>query len=156
ALMSGRSCGSENRRTRRMLSADPSDDIVFVVNLSGPHRVRHDGQEFVLGDGDATMASFEEVCSFTHRAPGGLLTLRVPRWPLAQLITSIDDRCFRPIPRATPALGLLVDYVKAAQDGGRLTSAALRQLVVSHIYDLIATVVAAPCDGAGRAGLHAA
>src|SRR5262249_42570894 len=138
-VMSGRSCGSENRRTRQMLAASAIDDIGLVVNLSGPFRVLYRGKEVVLGDGDAMMVSFEEVCSFTHLAPGGLLALRVPRGSFAPLVNCIDDRCGQRVPHTTPALRLLINYLKMAQDTRCVANSAIQQLIVSHTYDLIAT-----------------
>src|SRR5215813_3928933 len=62
-VMSGTGYGSENRRTRQMLAAAATDEIGLVINLTGEHRVIYRGQDSVLGDGDAMMVSFEEVCS---------------------------------------------------------------------------------------------
>ena len=98
-MMSGRSHGSRNR-------ADPRDDRRrrhrrhgLLVNLRGPHRVTHGREELVLGDGEATLVSSAEICSFTHRPPGDLLALRVPRQQFAPRVTGVDDCYFRRIPR---------------------------------------------------------
>jgi transcriptional regulator GlxA family with amidase domain len=71
----------------------------------------------------------------------------------------VDDCYWRRIPSATPALRLLTDYVKVAQDGQGIASPALQHLVVAHIYDLMAVAIGATRDAAevarGR-GLRAA
>ena len=85
-MMWGRAHGSRNQRTREMLTADVSDDIGMIVNLRGPHRITHGQKELVLGDGDATLVSMADVCSFTHRPPGDILALRVPRAQFAPLV----------------------------------------------------------------------
>jgi len=158
-MMSGRAHGSRNRRTRETLAADASDDIGLVVNLKGPLRVTHGEQELVLGDGDATLASLNEICSFTHRPPGDILALRVPRKHLAPLVNGVDDRYWRLIPNDVPALRLLTEYVKLAQDGQKVTGPELQHLVAGHVHDLMALVVGATRDGAETAegcGLRAA
>lgn len=158
-MMSGRAHGSRNQRTRETLAVDASDDLGLVVNLSGPLRVTHGPQEFVLGDGEATLASLDEVCSYTHRPPGGILALRVPRKQLAPLVAGVDDRRWRPIPKETPALRMLTGYIKLAQDGLQVTGAELQHLVAGHVHDLMALVVGATRDAAATAesgGLRAA
>ena len=158
-MMSGRAHGSRNRRTRETLAVDASDDLGLVVNLSGPLRVTHGHQEFVLGDGEATLASLDEVCSYTHRPPGGILALRVPRKQFAPLVSGVDDRRWRPIPKDTPALRLLTGYIKLAQDGQQVTGPELQHLVANHVRDLMALVVGATRDAAQTAegrGLRAA
>lgn len=158
-MMSGRAHGSRNQRTRETLAVDASDDIGLVVNLRGPLRVTHGQQEFVLGDGEATLASMDEVCSYTHRPPGDILALRVPRKQLAPLVTGVDDRRWRPIPKETPALRLLTGYIQLAQDGQQVTGPELQRLVAGHVHDLVALVVGATRDAAEAAearGLRAA
>ena len=89
-MMSGRVHGSRNQRTRETLAADPTDDVGMIVNLRGPHRIVHGGREIVLGDGEATLVSLGEVCSFTHRPPGDILALARP----AQAVRSAGDRAW--------------------------------------------------------------
>ncbi len=158
-MMSGRAHGSRNRRTLETLAADPTDDIGMIVNVRGPHRVTHGRQELVLGDGDATLVSLSEVCSFTHRPPGDILALRVPRKEFAPLVTGVDDCYMRLIPGATPALRLLTDYIKLVQDDQKVAAPELQHLVAGHVQDLMALMVGATRDAAETAqsrGLRAA
>jgi AraC-like DNA-binding protein len=150
-MMWGRTHGSRNRRTRAMLAADASDDIGMIVNLGGDHRVTHGQQELMLGDGEATILSLGEVWSSTHRPPGNILALRVPRARFAPLVNRLDDCYFRPIPRSTPALRLLTDYVEVVRGGDATRSPELQPLVVSHIHDLMAVAVGATRDAAETA-----
>jgi AraC-like DNA-binding protein len=158
-MMSGRLHGSTDVRTRQTLAADPTDDIGMVVNLRGPHRITYGQQELVLGDGEATLVSLGEVCGFTHRPPGDVLALRVPRKDFAPLVSRVDDCCWRRIPDGTLALKLLIDYVKVAQDGPRIAGPELQHLVVRHVHELMALAVGATRHGAESAqagGLRAA
>jgi len=159
AIMSGRLHGSLDRRTRETLAAEPTDDIGMIVNLSGPHRITQGQQELVLGDGDATLVSLGDVCSFTHLPPGDILALRVPRKQFAPLVTGVDDRCLRCIPNGTPALRLLIDYIKLVQNDEKAMAPELQHLVVGHVHDLMAATVGTTRDAAetveGR-GLRAA
>jgi transcriptional regulator GlxA family with amidase domain len=75
------------------------------------------------------------------------------------LVTGVDDRYFRPIPAATPALRLLRDYVQLLQHDDRTPGADLLPLVVSHVHDLMAVAAGATRDAAEAAqhrGLRAA
>lgn len=151
-MMSGRSHGSCNRRTRETLAADPTDDIGMIINLAGRHRIVHGGRELVLDDGEAALVSLQDACSFTHLPPGDVLALRVPRKPFAPLVTRVDDCCFRRIPQHTPALRLLIDYVKMVQGGTGAATADLRHLVVNHVYDLMALAAGATREAEALAG----
>jgi AraC-like DNA-binding protein len=149
-LISGRVHGSCNRRTRELL-ADGQDDFTLAVNLGGPYVVSQGGGEIVLGDGEATLASAAEPCSFTHYPPGDFLVLRFPRAQFTPLVTGADDCCLRPIPRATQALRLLTDYVGIAWDEQTIASRDLQHLIVAHIYDLMAVAIGATRDAAEAA-----
>jgi AraC-like DNA-binding protein len=158
-MMSGRAYGSCNKRTREMLALDATDDIGLIVNLKGTHRITLGEEELILGNGEATLMSLDAVCSYTHSPPGDILALRAPRKELGPLLTGVDDYCFRRIPRDTPALSLLKNYVTMVRDEQTAASCALQHLVVNHIYDLMALVVGATRDAAELAkgrGLRAA
>jgi AraC-like DNA-binding protein len=158
-MMSGWGYGSRNQRTREMLALDATDDVGLVVNLRGPLRVTHGQQELVLGDGEAILASMGETCSYTHRPPGDIIALRVPRKVLAPLVSGVDDRYWQRIPSDVPALKLLTDYVRLAQDGDRVATPELQHLVAGHLQDLLALVVGATRDATTMAegrGLRAA
>jgi AraC-like DNA-binding protein len=158
-MMSGRAHGSRNQRTRETLAADATDDIGMIVNLRGPHRVMHRKKEIVLDDGEATLVSLGEVCSFTHLPPGDIIALRVPRKQFAPLVSGVDDLYMRRIPSDMPALRLLTDYIKLAQDVHTIASPELQHLVVGHIHDLMAVMVGATRDAIEAAegrGLRAA
>ncbi|HET7155146.1 MAG TPA: AraC family transcriptional regulator [Hyphomicrobiaceae bacterium] len=158
-MMTGWAHGSRNQRTAETIAADSSDDVGMIVNLRGPHRIVHAGREIVLEDGDATLVSMGEVCSFTHRPPGDILALRVPRKQLAPLVRGVDDQYLRLIPHGTPALRFLTNYIKLAQDDLNGAQPELQHLMAGHVHDLIAMVVGATRDGAQVAesrGLRAA
>ncbi len=140
-----------------MLALDGTDDVGLVVSMRGPQIIAHGKDEFVLGEGEAMLASLAEACSYTHPPPGGIMALRVPRSRLAPLVRDFDDRCFRPIPAATPALRLLIDYARLAQDGP--DAPELQNLVADHVCDLMAVAAGATRDAADAAegrGLRAA
>jgi AraC-like DNA-binding protein len=157
-LFSGKLHGSRNQRTRALL-ADGVDDFTLLVNLSGPYRVRQGKRELVLGDGEATFITCAEPVSFAHHPPGGVLALQVSRGPFAPLVTSVEDCYLRRIPRDTPALRLLIDYVDIARDEQTIASPELQHLIVSHVYDLVAVSIGATRDAVDVAqgrGLRAA
>jgi AraC-like DNA-binding protein len=150
-LFSGRLYGSRNRRTREML-ADGNDDFSFMVNLGGPYLISQGQRELLLGDREATIVSCAEPCSFTHHPPGDVLALRMPRRAFAPLVANVEDCCLRRIPRDTPALKLLTDYVKVARNEQTISSRDVQRLVVAHAYDLMAVAIDASRDAAEAAG----
>jgi AraC-like DNA-binding protein len=158
-MISGRGNGYRALRSRETMTAEASDDIALGVNLGGPLQFTHGAQEVVLGDGEAVLVSLADVYRFTHRPPGGLLALRVPRGQIAPLVTGVDDLCYRRIADGVPALKFLLDYVKVAEGEQWTACPQLQHLFARHVYELMALAVGATRDAAELArgrGLRAA
>jgi AraC-like DNA-binding protein len=151
-LLSGRMQGARFRRTRE--STDPTDDVCLMVNPGGPHLISQRGREIVLGDGEATLLSLTEPLDSTHRSPGDFLVLRFPRPQLAPRLAGAQDQFLRRIPRGTRALSLLTNYVEIVRDDQRMADRELQNLVVAHLYDLMAVAVGATRDAAEVAKSH--
>jgi AraC-like DNA-binding protein len=156
-VLSGRMQGARYRRTR--VNPDPTEDVGLLLNARGAHLVGQIGREVVLGDGDATLISLTEPLETTHRPPGELLVLRVPRPLLAPRLAAGQDRFLRLIPRGSPALGLLTSYIEVAWHEHTLAAPDLHGPVVSHLHDLMAVAIGATRDAehiAQGGGLRAA
>jgi AraC-like DNA-binding protein len=154
-LMSGRRHGSRTHRS----TADGTDDLGLRVNLGGPYFMSQCGREIVLAEGEATLVSLSDLGTFVHHPPGDVLTLRFPRTQLAALVTGAEDCLLRRIPRETPALRLLRNYVGIARDEQGSASRELQRCVVAHILDLMAVAIGATRDATETAqgrGLRAA
>jgi AraC-like DNA-binding protein len=157
--MSGRGTGYRAMRTRASVAADATDDIALAINVSGPLRLSRSGQEMVLGDGEAVLVSLADTYGFTHRPPGSLMALRIPRGEIAPLVTGLDDLCYRRISDAVPALKFLSEYLKVAESDRLGACPELQRLFAKHVYDLTAMTVGATRDAAELAtgrGLRAA
>jgi len=154
-LMSGSRQGSRTHRS----TADGSDDLGLRVNLGGRYFMSQSGREIVLEAGEAALVSMSELGTFVHQPPGDVLALRFPRAQLTALVPGVEDCLMRRIPRETPALGLLREYVDVAWAGQAIVGCAVQPLFVSHVYDLMAVALGATRDaperGQGR-GVHAA
>jgi len=155
--LSGRMQGACYRRTRA--NGDPTEDVGLLLNARGAHLVGQVGRELVLGDGDATLISLTEPLETTHRAPGELVVLRVPRPILAPRLAPGQDGFLRRIPRGSPTLGLLTKYLDVAWHDETVATPALHGPVVSHLHDLMAVAIGATRDAehiAQDGGLRAA
>ena len=153
-LSSGTLQGARYLRTR-----GSTEDVGLVVNPRGKLLVAQCGREITLGEGDATLVSFDEALDTVHRAPGDMLVLRFPRPQLAPRLTDARDCALRRIPHGTPALRMLTDYVNITEQKQAATNGDLQQLIVSHFYDLAAVAIGATRDAAELAqggGLRAA
>ena len=153
-LSSGTLQGARYLRTR-----GSTEDVGLVVNPRGKLLVAQCGREITLGEGDATLVSFDETLDTVHRAPGDMLVLRFPRPQLALRLTDARDCALRRIPHGTPALRMLTDYVDITGQKQAATNGDLQQVIVSHFYDLAAVAIGATRDAAELAeggGLRAA
>lgn len=153
----GRLHGSRNRRTRALID-DQTDEAVLIVNLRGPHLVEQFGGEVILGDGDAVLVSGTDPSCFTHKPPGCLLGLRVPKSRLAAMLADEGRSYMRLIPFTEPVLGLLRSYVGLTWGRSVSESPALQHTMSDHVLDLIALAAGASDDAAElalRGGLRA-
>lgn len=135
--------GSRNRRTRKLVE-DGTDDAVLIINLAGEHLIEQFDEELVLGNGDAVLVSGSDPSCFTHKPPGRMLGLRLPKHTLLPLMKNSDDAWMRLIPRGSSSLRHLIDYMATtwSTDG----DGALRQLMANHIRQLVALTLGATSD----------
>jgi AraC-like DNA-binding protein len=107
------------------------------------------GREATLGDGDAILLSCSDVGAVTRPSACRYLGVRVPRTVLAALVPDIEDLVAVPIPRGSPGLALLQNYVSGLLSAVEGSAApAVHRLATGHIYDLLALTLVAP---SGRA-----
>jgi AraC-like DNA-binding protein len=142
-ISSGTGGGARESRTRRLLS-DGNDDLALIINVKGSAIIFQRELDFTFGEQEATLLSSSE--------PGGLirpgtdhhvLGLRMPRAAIAPLLGSADQSIMRPIPRDTAALQLLIGYIGALRNNCALANPQLHQLIVNHVYDLVAASIGA-------------
>ncbi|MFO1034301.1 MAG: AraC family transcriptional regulator [Hyphomicrobiales bacterium] len=156
-VMQGRMHGSRNRRTRPLVE-DGTDDAVLLVNLHGDHLIEQFGRAEVLGDGDAILVSGSDPSTFTHKPPGQIMGLRLPKARLMHLVADGHQAFMRRIPAGAPMLSLLQTYVGQSwtADAGQ---ADLSHLMSRQMIELMAVVTGATRDAAEQArlgGLRAA
>jgi AraC-like DNA-binding protein len=138
-------------RTRQHLV---NDDLFLNVSLSGGRTLRQRGREAVIGEGEAVLTTGAESSS-TDISASQFITLRLPRKPIAALVTDLDDCMARRI-RQTSAVRLLVDYTGVLQGEQVETQPELRRLAVAHIYDLAALAIGTTRDADSIATLRGA
>jgi AraC-like DNA-binding protein len=122
-----------------------SDDLLLGVALYGGCVLRQRGREAVIGQGEAVLASAAHPVDVTIGATSRHIALRLPRAILEARSADLDACIARRIPSNTEALPLLTGYVDAFCLT-ELTNPASCDLVVSHVYDLIALLLGAKGD----------
>jgi AraC-like DNA-binding protein len=162
SIVTVESSGQRLARTRELV-AEGSDQLWLSITRAGALTFAQCGREAMVGEGEATLASYAEPLTLVRPSPGLSLGFLIPLATLAALVSNVEDALLRPIPRNTEALRLLIGYLNLLQDDHALVSAEMRHLVVSHVHDLVALAVGATRDAAvladGRGGraarLHA-
>jgi AraC-like DNA-binding protein len=123
-----------------------SDDLLFGVALNGGCVLHQRGREAVIGQpGEAVLASAAHPVDVIIGATSRHIALRLPRAVLEARIADLDAWNARRIPSNMEGLPLLVGYVGALRLG-ELTNPAYCDLVVSHVYDLVALLLGAKGD----------
>jgi AraC-like DNA-binding protein len=121
-----------------------SDDLLLGVALRGGCVLQQRGREAVIGQGEAVLASAAHPVDVIIGAPSRHIALRLPRAILEARIADLDACTARRIPSNVEVLPLLVSYVDAFRHA-ELTNLAL-DIVVSHVYDLVALILGAKGD----------
>ena len=123
-----------------------SDDLLFGVSLSGGCVVQQNGREAVIERrGEAVLASAAHPVDVVIGAAAHHVSLRLPRAILEARVADLDARIARLIPGDTEGLPLLTGYLGSLRLS-ELTNPVHRDLVVSHIYDLVALLLDAKGD----------
>lgn len=157
-MLEGHLHGSRNRRTKAIIE-DQRDEAALLINLEGPHLIEQFGREVVLGDGDAILVSGTDPSCFTHKPPGKILGLRMPKSRLAPLLRGGDCAYMNRIPAENGALSLLRHYVGLTWNRHVTGEASLGRMMADHLIELLALAVGATRDATEMArgnGLHAA
>ena len=122
-----------------------SDDLLLGLALRGGCALRQRGREAVIGQGEAVLASAAHPVDVIIGAPSRHIALRLPRAILEARIADLDACNARRIPSNIEGLPLLISYVDAFRLT-ELTNPAYCDLVVSHVYDLVALLLGAKGD----------
>jgi AraC-like DNA-binding protein len=131
------------------LVADGDDALAVLMNLGGTLTASQLDREVSLRPGDAALLLHAEPSTVTH-SQVHYLGLLVPRAALVSLVADVEDAAMRLIPRDNEALRLLAGYWKTVQEE-RVLAPDLRDLVVTHVHDLVALVIGATRDVAAIA-----
>ena len=157
-LQSGTVWGNRHEHTHADV-VDGNDDFSLHMNLNGLSVVSGRGREMTLRDGDAVLLTYSESRTITRPGLVYHRIVRLPRASLTPLVPNIDDAIFRPIPRGTGALNLLMKYAGALIDDPGIVTPEISRLAASQISDLIAVILGAARDAAALAegrGIRAA
>jgi AraC-like DNA-binding protein len=149
---------SINRRDRRAVAAD-NDDLMIIVNLDDRLLLRQMEDEVTLGAGDASVLSCAEPGIYQRREAGRIRAIRVPRAALVRSVADVETRLGHVIPHDTPLLNLLTGYLDAIDRSDSYANRTTRELVVSHVHDILGLMLGAAGDAAHAAvgrGLKAA
>jgi len=152
-IASGRCSGARYWRPSHLIT---NDDLIFVINHEGTDLAKQRGRDCVVAAGEAVLMNAGETGGVTNKSGARFTTMRVPHAALAPALADCDRAITRPIPARNEALRLLLNYVSILETAPRLPAA---QLVVSHVYDLMALAIGATTDAAHvatRRGLPAA
>ncbi|HEY4404443.1 MAG TPA: AraC family transcriptional regulator [Xanthobacteraceae bacterium] len=128
-------------RTRELLT-DGNDS--FIVQISTTAGVASQlGREVAVAPGDAIVLSNADVGHYTFPLESEITALNVPRAALGPLLRDPDAVLVRAVPRATPALRLLMSYTAILREARALATPELGRIAVTHVYDLLAVALGA-------------
>src|SRR5260370_29416689 len=129
-VMSGSSSSCRIARTRELIT-DANSDVRLAVNCASVQTLMQRGREIALAPGDATLVSCGE-CFTAVRSPGRGPGLHISFSALSAPVNNLEDAIMRPIPRGTPALPLLINYVGILENKKALAAAEIPALRKVH------------------------
>ncbi|MBR1211360.1 AraC family transcriptional regulator [Bradyrhizobium sp. JYMT SZCCT0180] len=127
--------------------APTDNDLIFTVWFAGANSLKHCGRETAIGEGDAFLTMSTERSAWTF-SDAQFLSFRLPAREIAARVPDVENRVGRKIRRDTAALKLLTSYAATLQDASATATPELRQLAVTHIYDLVSLTLGATGDAA--------
>jgi AraC-like DNA-binding protein len=127
------------------------DDLSFMAGPTCSYEASQQGRNPLLGPGDGVLMNNAEVGWMRLASPSRFTTFRVPVTAIKPLVPDLGAIIARRIPAGNAALKLLVGYLASALDTEALMTPELQQLVVSHVYDLLAVALGATRDAAAMA-----
>jgi AraC-like DNA-binding protein len=96
------------------------------------------------------MASNSDVGDLTFASACRVVALHLRRATLRPPLPDVDAGVARALPRSTPALRLLLRYLRILQDRQPPDGSALERMVVTHVHDLL-VIAFGPTDDAENA-----
>lgn len=123
--------------------ADGDDTVCLMVKSGGQMALRQGRHEAVPDVGDGVLLVYRQPSQLRFEE-ATYLSVRVPLHALAMLV-DVEAAGGRRIPRDTAALVLLRRYVASLPD--RLADPVLGNVVVNHVYDLMALAIGAAGEG---------
>ena len=121
-----------------------SDDLVLGIGISGGCVVWQHGREAAVGPGEAVLTSSPDPAVVLIGAPSQSISVRVPAAALGAV--DLDATLARTLPRGNAGLSLLTGYVDAVWRMEAQVTPELRDLVVTHVHDLVLLVLGVKGD----------
>jgi AraC-like DNA-binding protein len=136
-----------NRITRsRELIADGNNDFIFVVPIQGNAEIRQRNREASLSPNTAWLVASDQPSATVVQSFSRFVSLAIPAGILAPMVSAVESDLTAVIPDNVEAVRLLIGYLGCLRDDLVLATPATRQLVVSHIHDLVALAIGAARD----------
>lgn len=132
-----------------------NDNFTFGWVLSDRWRASQRGRSAELTHGDGVLMSNSDIGAMTFPEPCRYVVFSVARTALAPLVPDVGALLAQPIPRANPALRMLLRYLELGQEDLIASEAALQAAFASHVCDLLALGLGATRDAAGLAQARA-
>jgi len=126
--------------------AETGSDLIFLINQSGAVTAQTRTRDVSLRDGDALLASMNDVKVFDRHVHGSSLVFRLSRSFLSSLVPDVSAALMRRIPRDTEVLRLLAGYAAPLFNDIALANPEFRRTAVNHLHDLVALALAATSE----------
>lgn len=136
-----------------------SDDVVLSIALSGTRLVSQRGRNATMRDGEAAMTTSADTGTVTVGSRCRAVSLRFAQAAFRSRLADFDAALVHTIPRGSPALALLGQYVDLVNWSDALARPPLQDAVRDHLYDLAAIALGATRDAedtAAQGGVRAA
>src|SRR5665213_1821166 len=124
------------------------DNLSFMAAPTCRWLASQAGRDPVCMPGEGMLLNNAEVGSISLASDARFTSFSMPRAALAPLVSDLDAAIARPIRADNAAMKLLVSYLENARDAGALKTPQLKELAVTHVYDLVAMAIGATGDAA--------
>ena len=145
-LLTGSTSAVRYQGTGKAIEAD---DIVLSFGQSNHAFAQQHGRDISIMPGDAFVLQCGSRTKVSVPEGGQFTCLRLPRALLAAQVADLDRTYCRAIPRETPSLRLLKQYLGVFEDADEaLAAPAVQHSAVTHVLDLLALTLGSTRDAA--------
>jgi AraC-like DNA-binding protein len=138
-------------RNRHSTDLIADDDLMMAVVQAGELSLHFDGQDMALAPGMVAIGRNDVAATLVNKSNAQILGIRLRRRLIEPLVRNFSDVRGLTLPTGSQAMQLLLGYLQMLDRQDALVTPEARQLVTTHVHDLVALALGATAEARAAA-----